>query len=383
MAIEDLVSISRKYGSNPDFVLAGGGNTSSKNGDELFIKASGFPLSTIDPSGFVRMDRAKLASIWEREYPESRAEREVLALSDLMNARFPGEESKRPSVETLLHDCLDETFVVHTHPALVNGLTCSAGGKKRALELFGDGVLWIPMVDPGYTLARVVRRMRNAYIAIHARVPEFILLENHGIFVSADRPEDIDRTYQSVTETLNKAAKRKPNLDPLETDSRITTGIVEQAFTAVMEKSKADDGATDSVPVVEFAAQSEFDRFLESAESFEPLAHPFTPDHIVYAGHRPLYYDGDPTDDSSFRSALEANIAESGRVPKIAAVRSLGVFGVGESRAKAETAIRLFVDALKVAVYAESHGGHQFLTDEMTEFILDWEVEQSRSKVDS
>lgn len=52
------------------------------------------------------------------------------------------------------------------------------------------------------------------------------------------------------------------------------------------------------------------------------------------------------------------------------------------SESKAETAVLLFTDAAKVAVYAQSHGGHQFLSDEMIAFILDWEVEQYRSKVE-
>ena len=176
MAVDELISISHSYGGNPDFVLAGRGNTSYKNPNELYIKASGHPLATIDVDGFVRMDREKLASIWEREYTQARSERETHALKDLMNARFSGEESKRPSVETLLHDCLNEAYVVHLHPALVNGLTCSIGGRERAANLFGDRVLWIPIVDPGYTLGRTVRRMQSAYLATHGRVPDFILL---------------------------------------------------------------------------------------------------------------------------------------------------------------------------------------------------------------
>ena len=385
MGIEELVAISRSYGGNPDFVLAGGGNTSYKNGTELFVKASGYPLATIDPSGFVRMDRAKLGSIWEREYPDSQSEREIQALADLMNARFPGEESKRPSVETLVHECLDEAYVVHVHPALVNGVTCSVRGKVRAVELFGEGMLWIPIVDPGYTLARTVRRMRNAYIATHGRVPDLILLENHGIFVSADDPADIDRRYNEIFETLRSVAVRHLNLVPIvDRDADSTIEMIELAFGALVEDSSGRDGAPGRArPIVQFAANAEFDRFLESAGSFEPLSLPYTPDHIVYAGHRPFYYEGDPTDASSFRAALGDHIEESGRIPKIVGIPSLGVFGVDESSTKADTAITLFTDALKVAVYTESHGGHQFLNHEMIAFILDWEAEQYRSKIEN
>jgi rhamnose utilization protein RhaD (predicted bifunctional aldolase and dehydrogenase) len=100
MSVEELAAISRKYGSNPDYVLAGGGNTSWKDDSTLYVKASGFPLSTITSGGFVAMDRAKLARIWDASYPDDSAGREARALEDLMNARKPGEEAKRPSVET-------------------------------------------------------------------------------------------------------------------------------------------------------------------------------------------------------------------------------------------------------------------------------------------
>ena len=35
-----LADMSNLYGSNPEFVLAGGGNTSYKNEDWLFVKGS-------------------------------------------------------------------------------------------------------------------------------------------------------------------------------------------------------------------------------------------------------------------------------------------------------------------------------------------------------
>ncbi len=45
--IEDLIAISRKYGADSRFVIAGGGNTSFKTADKLWVKASGHALATI------------------------------------------------------------------------------------------------------------------------------------------------------------------------------------------------------------------------------------------------------------------------------------------------------------------------------------------------
>ena len=66
--LKELVDISGFYGSRPDYVIAGGGNTSYKNEDKLWIKASGTSLATIDEKGFVCMSRSRLGDIAEKKY---------------------------------------------------------------------------------------------------------------------------------------------------------------------------------------------------------------------------------------------------------------------------------------------------------------------------
>ena len=43
--LKSLIEISRFYGDNPAFVIAGGGNTSYKDSEKIWIKASGIPLA--------------------------------------------------------------------------------------------------------------------------------------------------------------------------------------------------------------------------------------------------------------------------------------------------------------------------------------------------
>jgi O-antigen ligase len=63
MALDKIVAISNEYGSNPDYVLAGGGNTSYKDEEFLYIKGSGTTLATITADGFVKMNRKKLSKL--------------------------------------------------------------------------------------------------------------------------------------------------------------------------------------------------------------------------------------------------------------------------------------------------------------------------------
>lgn len=64
--IEQLIEISRKYGRDSRYVIAGGGNTSYKNADKLRVKASGCALATITEDGFAVLDRKKLNVIPEK-----------------------------------------------------------------------------------------------------------------------------------------------------------------------------------------------------------------------------------------------------------------------------------------------------------------------------
>jgi rhamnose utilization protein RhaD (predicted bifunctional aldolase and dehydrogenase) len=67
MEISEIVEISRFYGRDPAYVIAGGGNTSIKDEHVMYVKASGFQLGMIDASGFVALDREVLKVMYEKE----------------------------------------------------------------------------------------------------------------------------------------------------------------------------------------------------------------------------------------------------------------------------------------------------------------------------
>jgi rhamnose utilization protein RhaD (predicted bifunctional aldolase and dehydrogenase) len=378
MSIHELVSLSRRYGADRDFVVAGGGNTSWKTADHLFIKGSGTSLESIEAEGFVRMERAALSAIWTKAYPAESAARESAVLVDLMAARVVGEEKKRPSVETLLHDILPGAFVVHTHPALVNGVTCSARGEEAAKELFGDECLWIPSTNPGYVLSRVVKDAFEAHQRRTGRAPAFILLQNHGIFVAADSVAGIDAIYDRVMGAIRTRIRRTPDFSRAER-AYGSSAAVEAEFRALA--SEAHAGAA-----VVFLRNAEIARVTADQNAFAPLTSAYSPDHIVYAGAEFLWVDagadaGAEQLTAASREAWREFVRTYGRGPKLAAVRGVGAFGVGANEKSAGLAVELFLDAVKIAVYVESFGGPRFMAADQIEFIVNWEVESYRSKI--
>ena len=161
MSLETITALSVKYGSDPAYVLAGGGNTSVKDEKFLYVKPSGVALAKIRPENFVKMERALIEKIFTCEMPSDVAEREAVAKERMMAAVCP-DSAGRPSVEAPLHELIPYRYVVHLHPAAVNGMTCAENGEKVCAELFPDA-LWISYVDPGYTLSRKVAEEMAAY----------------------------------------------------------------------------------------------------------------------------------------------------------------------------------------------------------------------------
>ncbi|TFG64465.1 MAG: class II aldolase [Spirochaetales bacterium] len=373
MSLEKLAELSRYYGSDEEYVLAGGGNTSWKDREFIYIKASGFALSDITAEGFAKMDRPKLDAVWRKTYPENRDIRETEALADLMSARVPG-ETKRPSVETLLHALFPQVYVVHMHPALVNGLTCGKDGEKAAAGF--PGSLWIPTVNPGYILAKTIKDRVDVHVKAGNAFPKMLFLQNHGVFVAADTPEEITKSYEKLMNELKKKVKRFPDLVPAAgRDSDL--GKRSARFQGMLKDTLANGYCAAAV-------NGELLTLSNSAETMLPVMSSFTPDHIVYAGHKPLYvgYAENETDQRKLLDSAAAGYRkEWNRQPKIIVLEGTGAFSCQTSQKAAETAIAVFNDAVKVSVYAESFGGRQFMPEDQVNFILTWEVEQYRAKV--
>lgn len=376
MSLGDLVGISNHFGADPEFVLAGGGNTSFKDENHLYIKGSGTTLADITESGFVRMNRQKLQIIWQKSYPENSDLRESQVLEDLMDARDKGEHNKRPSVETSLHDSFPQSFVVHTHPALINALTCSRNGESEVKKLFGDKAIWINSMNPGYILAKSVKSAIDEYILRTGSNPELVFLQNHGIFIAADTTDEIKRITGDVISTIQNNIKRMPDLIGSEPDKDKICSIAPAVRMLLKENNPSS--------VLTFLTNNEIQNLVKDKKSFSKAASAFTPDHIVYCRHEPLFVETQSDTESTLES-LQYGIAQykarNGFVPKVIAIEKLGVFAWGMNKKAADTAAALFLDTVKISCYAESFGGGQFMTKDQIDFILNWEVESYRAKI--
>jgi len=363
--VEQLVAISRKYGADARFVIAGGGNTSYKDAEKLWVKASGHALATIGEDGFAILDRALLNPMGEKVYSTDVALREEQVKNDLASACIT--RDRRPSVETSLHNCMGFSYVVHLHPTLVNGLMCSQNAAALCAELFPEA-LYIEYTDPGYTLFKKVYDRIQACKKATGKEPQVIFLQNHGVFVGADSTEEIDRIYDGIIGKLQQKAAALP-----EGESPVCDCVTEVIPAIRQILSRGGRG----LKTLQITKNALVDKFLENPSAVRV---PFTPDIIVYCKSEYVVLDSDDLVKEA-EEKIEDYVARRGHTPKVLLVKGIGLVAVGDHAKNAGIITEVFLDAMKVAFYAESFGGAHGMEPAWINFIDTWEVENYRRKV--
>lgn len=201
--IVDLrVYTSRLLGAEEDLVLHGGGNTSVKGeqtdlfGNKvpvLYVKGSGWDLRTIEKQGFppVRLEQLKQLG-----------DLESLSDSEMMRQLRLGlldPSAPTPSVEAILHALIPHRYVDHSHADAVVTISNTPDGEQRLREVYGDDVLILPYIMPGFILARQVA---EATRDVDWQGIRGIVLMHHGIFTFSD---DARQSYDSMIELVSMA----------------------------------------------------------------------------------------------------------------------------------------------------------------------------------
>ncbi|MBQ9450679.1 MAG: SDR family NAD(P)-dependent oxidoreductase, partial [Bacteroidales bacterium] len=368
--IEALIAISQKYGADDRFVIAGGGNTSYKTADRLWVKASGHALATITEDGFAVLDRALLNPMGEKKYSADTAEREEQVKNDLAAACIT--KGRRPSVETSMHNCLEAAYIVHLHPTLVGGLMCAKDAEAKCAQLFPDA-LYIPYTDPGYTLFKKVYDKVAAYKKERGCEPQVIFLQNHGIFVGAGTTAEIEQVYDGILSTLEKEVRPVPQGEAPVCD------CISETIPAIRQILSRGGRGLKTLKVTNNAL---INSFIESKAAADAVLSPFTPDGIVYCKSEYIYIDA-PCDKlvAQAEKKIEAYVEKRGHTPKVLLIKGVGLVAVGDNAKNARIITDVFYDAMKIAWYAQSFGGQHPMTKRQIEFIDNWEVENYRRKV--
>ncbi len=370
--IKDLIDISQHYGGNKAYTLGGGGNTSYKDQHHLYIKASGHSLATITEDGFAVLDRSQLTPMLSYDYSLDSSQRELEVKNDLMKSSVYPEKKLRPSVETLLHDMIHYTYVVHMHPYLVNALMCSKGVQNFTKDLFGEAGILIPYTDPGFILSKTVAKHIHLYHKTFGIDPKIIFLQNHGVFVAADSIKEIKLLYDSI---LQKIKSR------ISEEMKIVKCTISQDFEKFLEMANS---ILNTDQFLDYRYNSLVNHFTIDQNLLNQINRPFIPDEIVYCKAYPLIIE-----ENEWRAldaeGLNRRITEFEQnfnyFPKIILLEKGPMVSIDSSKRSAELALDIFEDNMKISFYSNFFGGPNFMTTEQIDFIDNWEVENYRRMI--
>ncbi|MFN9644993.1 MAG: bifunctional aldolase/short-chain dehydrogenase [Cyanobacteriota bacterium] len=199
----------RLLGADPDLVLHGGGNTSVKTTVQgllgegfpvLCVKGSGWDLATIEPPGHpaVRLEPLQALRVLESLSDEA------MVAAQRQNLIDPA--APNPSVEALLHAFLPHTFVDHTHSTALLALADQPDAAAVCREVYGERVLLVPYVMPGFALAKACAAAWEEAAARGEgeRIEGMVLLQ-HGLFSFGATAE---QSYTRMIELVRLAEER-------------------------------------------------------------------------------------------------------------------------------------------------------------------------------
>ena len=374
-ALGERVYTSRLLGVDPELVLHGGGNTSVKMrhttvfGDEvdvLVVKGSGSDLADIDESGFAWLRLDAVARLAELDALSDTEMAEQLRLAEVV-AGGPA-----PSVEAILHALLPACFVDHTHADAVVTITNTPAGADTVAEVYGDRVLVVPYVMPGFKLAKLFGEMLSAAGDI-----EGAILMNHGIFTWGETArESYDRMIDLVQLADQfVAASRPPGPTvPAQRPDRLSWARLRRDVSGAAGRPMVLRSHTDD-EVMGFIAHPDLAEVTQRGT--------VTPDHVIRTKPWPLLgrdVDGYVRryDDYFAHHRGDRDLKRLDPAPRVILDPELGMSCAGGTPREANVAADIYRHTMKVILDAEALGGYRPASIADLFEVEYWELEQAK-----
>ena len=247
--LDKFKKISKYCGERFDLVQAGGGNTSVKINDLMFIKASGYNLTNIDENNGYTVINNKLLL----EHINANVTKDVIEYNFIGN--------KRGSIETFMHSILKK-YTVHLHPIQINRILVSKKATEIINEIYPNSLI-IEYLTPGIKVCNKIKEKYND--------ENIIFLLNHGIIVTSD---DINQIYNLINDVLIKFE----SYQQINFDNYKHTNIISKTLNTVFNVSN-----------VSYLCQDEVINkyFTQNMDLFK---HPISfPDELIYCGVKYLF----------------------------------------------------------------------------------------------
>jgi rhamnose utilization protein RhaD (predicted bifunctional aldolase and dehydrogenase)/NAD(P)-dependent dehydrogenase (short-subunit alcohol dehydrogenase family) len=380
------VYTSRLLGRNPSLVLHGGGNTSVKDTAQnilgsheeiLYVKGSGWDLETIEEAGFPAVNLDHLVAL-------SR----LPALSDMqmvneLRTHMTKASAPTPSVEAILHAVIPHKYVDHTHADSIIAITNTANGHERIREVFGDDVVVIPYIMPGFDLARLCGERFNAEAT--SKTIGMVLI-NHGIFsFGRTARESYERMIGLVSRAEDYLKKQRAWEIPAVAPATPSDRPLRQDIASL----RRDVSQAAGFPLLMVTHRDAHSMGFVQRTDLPVLAQqgPATPDHVIRTKRLPLI----GRDVAGYVAAYKAYFDEHAPqardkktmldpAPRLILDPELGMCTLGRSAKDAAIIADIYRHTIEIILRAHALGGYQALPAKDIFDVEYWDLEQAKLK---
>lgn len=376
-----------------------GGNTSVKSLERdhvgrdtrvLWVKGSGNDLATATSKDFAGLRLDEMTPLMQRA--DMSDEEMVAYLSRCIH------EPNRPrqSIETLLHAFTPATHVDHTHPDAIIALACAKRGIDAAREVFGDDMVWVDYIRPGFLLSKQIGELLRANPQA-----KLVVMGKHGLITWA---EDARTCYNTTIATiqraetaLSEANKRSFGILPASrTVEQDTTSAHRSAIAAQVLPTLRGAISNSRKNVLVFDDADDVLGFVNHPEAAELSQEGAAcPDHLVHTKRVPLFVDWDGADIDALKASLrdgvkryqeeyvayfKRNVADEATKmydpsPRVILVRGLGMFNSGKDAQAADVSRQLYHRAIAVMDLCQRIDDFASLTEQESFNIEYWPLE--------
>lgn len=402
--VSELLARSNRLGSEARLTNYAGGNTSAKGEithpatgkpvQLLWVKGSGGDLGTLKEIGLAAIDLVRFREL-VNVYPGIEGEDEMVSLFDY--CRF-GAGGAAPSIDTSMHALVEFDHVDHLHPDSIIALATSLNGKELTQRCFGDEILWVDWLRPGFQLgldiAKIARENPLAYGCV---------LGGHGLTVWGRSSDECEKravdTITKAEEFIKANGKKEPfgvkipkNAPLPEGARRDRAAELAPHLRGLASKDFRVVGHfTDASVVLEFLERSKLSHLVALGTS--------CPDHFLRTKISPMLIDTEPDAPISeviaradelhaeYRVNYEAyynryadlnSPAMRGADPAIILVPGVGMFSFGKDKQTARVASEFYINAINVMRGAESLSTYQPIKESEKFRIEYWELEEAK-----
>lgn len=377
---------SRLLGRNPDLVLHGGGNTSVKITEKnilgqeeelLYVKGSGWDLATIEAPGFPAVKLEHLVALSKLD-----------SLSDPqmvneLKTHMTSASAPTPSVEAILHAILPFKYVDHTHADAVVTVTNTPTGLERIQKIYGERVVIVPYVMPGFDLAGVCakefEKQRNEKTI-------GMVLMNHGIFSFAD---DAKTSYQRMIELVSMAEDYLKSNKAWQLDIKKSERTTDsETVIKIAELRKQLSVAKQNPMILTTTINDEVDTFL-ARDDLDAISQqgPATPDHVIRTKQLPMLGNNLEQYISNYKkyfdthsSNVKTPVTMLDPVPRVILDKDIGMCTLGDNITGANIVRDLYQHTIEIIQRSTLLDKFQALPSQDIFEVEYWDLEQAKLK---